>query len=273
MKRTYLNALLAVLCLFIFGTLQAQISDRVNSPTTFKTGTRPVMGNMGITFGTSYQEIDKILDSNTDYEALPIFSLKYYTTNDLVFTLGIKSSKEKVSLSGELTGDFLANGGIIERKIKSVESDIQLVPGIEKHFVQSNILDVYLGARVPLGLRRELLVNNTSENDGDFVEFKTSKNRIAYGIDFFSGLQAFIADLPFAIGMEFEISGFGYRGDKTKVSYADNTGANNVYYTTDNADILAIDGTIGGLAFDKLTASTFTIETDLRVTLSYYFRR
>ncbi|NJM14665.1 MAG: hypothetical protein HC896_04140 [Bacteroidales bacterium] len=57
------------------------MSDRVNSPTTFKTGTRPVFGNMGITIGTSYQDLSNIFDDNKDYETLPLVSFKYYLTS------------------------------------------------------------------------------------------------------------------------------------------------------------------------------------------------
>jgi len=236
----------------------SQLSDRVNSPSTYTIGTRPEVGNYAIQIGSSYRDIENILDQNKDFEALPIVTLKYYDTNKTVYTLGLKTNKDKTVLKGE----ELTSGDELE--YKGLNSEFLIVPGIEKHFGQANILDVFVGARVPLGLQREL-----EKIVGGGLSTTTSKNSLAYGLDAFVGFQAFIGDLPFAIGAEINYSLFGILGDKYKVKTEGGVGGDQTYYVTDvtNPVISQFD------QFEKLSARTVMVESDIRVNLVYFFRR
>jgi len=251
MKHKNLILAISVMAFFSCAPLFGQLSDRVNSPSTYIIGTRPVAGNMAVQIGTSYQDVADILDDNKDFETLPVVNLKYYSSDRNVFTIGLKADKAKASAKGELT----LNGG--SYKYVENESNFLIVPGFEKHFGPANILDVYIGGKVPFGLDRYSITEEIGTN-----LFSQTRNSLGYGLDFFVGLQAFIGDLPFAIGGEVVYSAFGKIGDKVKVESGGTT-----YYTSNVAPSVA------GRQFDSLSASTMEVQTDLRVFLCYYFRR
>ena len=251
MKHKNLVLAISVWAFFSFAPVFGQLSDRVNSPSTYIIGTRPVAGNMAVQIGTSYQDVADIFDDNKDFETLPIVNLKYYSSDKNVLTIGLKADKSKASAKGELT----LNGG--SYKFSENESHFLIVPGIEKHFGSANILDVYIGGKVPFGLDRYNVVEEIGTNI-----FSQTRNSLGYGFDFFVGLQAFIGDLPFAIGGEVEYSAFGIIGDKVKVE-----AGGTEYYTSNVAP------SVSGRQFDSLSASSFEIQTDLRVFVCYYFRR
>lgn len=107
--------LLPVIFLFFALNLDSysQLSDRVNSPSTFKVGTRPLMGDMGLYFGLAYNEIEYWFDHDIDYTGLPIISLKYYLTDNDVIRVGIQTSKTKEKTKGTvdpLVDRILTNG-------------------------------------------------------------------------------------------------------------------------------------------------------------------
>ncbi|MCK4662230.1 MAG: hypothetical protein KAT68_05155 [Bacteroidales bacterium] len=265
--RQFLMFLLIIPGLLLANVVKAQLSDRINSPTTFKVGTRPIAGNMAISIGTSYRDIEDFFDEDKDFEALPIVTFKYYNSDDLVITFGIKEKNEKVVRTGDI--DPIVDGGLLTLKeYKKVESEFMIVPGVEKHFLGSNILDVYIGACVPLGLVRDVLIDKENYTDGGKVESTAIKNSFAYGLDGFVGVQAFIADLPLALGLEFKISGMGYRGKKTKHEYsmtAVGTAVNQTYYTADDDP--------DNLLFKDLKSRTFETSSDIRFSLNYFFGR
>ena len=47
-------------------TANAQLSDRVNNPTTFKVGTRPVQGNLGVSVGVGRKDFEGWFDLGGD---------------------------------------------------------------------------------------------------------------------------------------------------------------------------------------------------------------
>jgi len=240
-------------------TLFSQLSDRVNSPSTYMLGTRPVAGNLSIQAGTSYQDVQDILDPNKDFETLPIVSIKYYSSNTNVFTVSLKTSKEKINITGVYDAvpadDF---------KYLSNESQFMLVPGFERHFGHNNILDVFVGARVPFGLDKNIL-----EQVSGPLSYKATKNNLAFGLDALIGIQAFIGDLPFAIGAEVNYSYLGRLGNQYKVETSGGVGGDRTYYYTDvdNPVINPLD------QFSELQVNEATIEGDFRLSLVYFFRR
>ena len=99
-----------------------------------------------------------ILDDDIDYQILPVVNFKYYNSDDFVITLGLKAKKAKIYGSGDVDPTLFPP--LISREYKDDVSDIMLVPGFEKHFLASNILDIYVGLRVPLGYRKDVLIDN-----------------------------------------------------------------------------------------------------------------
>lgn len=237
-------------------TAYSQLSDRVNSPSTYNLGTRPIAGNYALQIGSGYQDIMDILDSNKDYEILPIVAFKYYNSNEDVFTLAFKSKKEKLSMKGTFyapTDDF---------RYLNNQTQFMIVPGYEKHFGSGNILDFYIGARAPIGWEKDVAKQTVGA-----LSVESKRNKLAYGLDAIIGLQAFIGDLPFAIGAEINYSLLGRLGDRYKV-VTTGVGGRTFYYTdATNPVISTLD------EFSDLSVNSMTIEGDVRVSLVYFFRR
>lgn len=248
-----------LLILFLPLGVSAQLSDRVNAPSTYTIGTRPEAGNYAVQIGSSYQDIQDILDDNKDFEALPIVTIKYYNSSKTVYTISFKTNKDRLSMNG--TFDNVAKD---EFKYVSNLSHFMIVPGFEKHYGQGNILDIYGGMRVPLGLERD-----NSKYLVGAISNSSSRNSLAYGLDAFVGFQAFIGDLPFAIGAEIDYSLLGRFGDKYKVVTEGGVGGKQVYYYTSvtNPVIDSFDN------FEKLSVNSINIETDLRINLVYFFKQ
>jgi hypothetical protein len=255
----------------------AQLSDRVNNPSKFKTGTRPIAGNMGFYLGISSEDIKTWLakeDSTTQDSTeeviksiIPLVSLKYYINDDLVFRIGIKASKEKTVRDGKI--DPAVNGGNLTSKTDiRVTSETYFSPAIEKHFLNSNLLDAYVVGTLPIGYIKEKVVDSWHNDLGDFQESTMTKNSLAYGLEGHIGLQAFIADLPLALGLELGISGIGYRGEKYKNVVNSSIGG----VTTDQKYYTWKDDP-QNLKYSSLKSNSFDTNGSIRLTLSYYFSK
>ncbi len=256
-----------ILLLFLSVNTFGQLSDRVNNPSTLKVGTRPVQGNMGIYFGISYRDIkDWVETEEYEYTGIPLVSFKYYVTDTWVGRLGINSSKKSKVEEGEI--DPLVDGSfLVERRFNEVESKFIITPGFEYHFTNSNLLDVYAGALIPWGWTKEEYITDSRYTTGEYNYSTVTKRSYAYGYEFFIGLQAFIADLPLAIGFDMGVAGLGYFKDKYKhvnnVSVGGLT-TDQTFYTVDKD---------AGFKYRDLTSKNFELEGNIRVTLSYFFGR
>ncbi len=273
MKTIQLLSLAAIICCLTMQNSYSQLSDRINNPSTLKIGTRPVAGNLGISFGVSVNDLQNIVDDwqsdSIEYQTLPITTFKYYFMDDLVFTLGIKHKRKKLLIEGDMDPERPFN--ILDytyRKRKEVNTEFMLAPGVEKHFLPTNIFDVYVGARVPFGIVNDVLENDVEIDGGDYSYQLQKKNSLYYGLDILIGMQFFIADLPMALGFELEWSGAGYKSNKTKhidETKSGNTTTTNTYYTTDLETI--------GYEYTSLNARSFESNTDIRISFNYFFRK
>lgn len=267
----------------------AQLSDRVNSPSTFKIGTRPVAGNWGIVLAPGYQDFKDMVsridgnDTTAVVNVLPVIALRMYKSDNLVLRIGIRSKTKNLKLAGTVLAPTTGGNYITELKYQRRNAELYITPGFEYHFSKSNILDVYLGASIPIGYFKE---NQTDyRRESDLTGFYSSEERkrfgLAYGFEGFVGIQAFVADLPFSIGVELGSTALGKLGKKWKVdSYSVAGGvATTQSYSTVNLDPNdVIDATaVGALVqlehFSKLTAKSFYIDGMARITLSYYFNK
>lgn len=256
----------------------AQLSDRVNNPSKFKTGTRPIAGNMGFYLGISSEDvkswIEKEDSTSTDSteevikSIIPLVSLKYYIKDDLVFRVGIKASKEKTVRDGEIDPAVNGAGGLTSKTNINVTSETYFSPAIEKHFLNSNLLDAYVVGTVPIGYIKEKVVDSWHNDLGDFQESTMTKNSLAYGLEGHIGLQAFIADLPLALGLELGISGIGYRGEKYKNVVSSSIGG----VTTDQKYFTYKDDP-QNTKYSNLKSNSFDTNGSIRLTLSYYFSK
>lgn len=260
--------LIVLLFFAVSFTGYSQLSDRVNSPSTFKVGTRPLQGNFGLYFGLAYNELEYWFDHDLTYTGLPIISLKYYMTDNNVIRIGIQTSRTSEKAQG--TVDPLVNGsGITEKNSVDVNSKFLFSPGFEHHFTSSNILDVYVGALLPLGWRSEEYVDDESYTGGNYNKYTRSYLSFTYGYEAFVGVQAFVADLPLAVGLDFGVAGLGHLRTKYKHEVKSKVGAvttNQTFYSTD-------PNRFSGVGYKDLKASDSKFQGNIRITLTYYFKK
>ena len=264
-KIYYLITALIVSGIFTM-SLQAQLSDRVNSPSTLNDGTRPVSGNMGFFIGASVNDVQNWLNDLVGFEGLPLMNLKYYLSSDLVARASIEARKYKVIEQGDMDGTI--NLGQNRRVDNHIESELFITPGVEKHFASSNIGDAYVGAGLPLGVIRSKDKVENEYDGGDYDRTKTTRRTLVYGLDVFFGMQIFIADLPIAVGAEFGLSGLGHMGNKYKSEYEASAGGVSTSQT-----VYTVNDTGFGYQYSKLKSNDFDLSGNVTFTFSYFFKR
>jgi len=266
----------------------AQLSERENDATMVKLGARPQSGNMALTFGTSFGSTD---DNKAEASLFKgnfltqgdFLTFKYFNSDDLAIRFAIRLSKHSTKIKGEVadstaysqvSGVDLIYGGTFETKVNKREYVI--VPGVEKHFSSSNIVDVYVGADLYLGFGKEdssflreygVGAPGGSQN-GDFTNFKSKTSNTIVGIGGIVGFNVFIAHLPVSVGIEYGLNLKWTLGGKTKISQEDRVGGVKV-----DADYILDSDDDNSLQYDKLKKSRFDMDTnqDVRIVANIYF--
>lgn len=253
--------ILVVVCMCVSYTFGfAQLSTGENSASVIKTGNRPQAGDYGIFIGPSYSEIKDMCDQKIECRGFPLVNFKYYSTDNVEWRLGLQFYRTREKLKGDVIDDEFENAGNI--KNKSVESYNRITPGIAYHFSSRNLLDVYVGGTLPLGWDRDGNIHE-EKYDGEKMKNNVTRTSFVIGIGAFIGLQAFVADLPFSIGLEYGLSGLVHTGNKYKHEINTQEGTQ-TYYTKDK---------ISDTMYDKLHSKKGEFGSDVRLTLSYYFKR
>lgn len=210
MRKTLFFTLMFVL---LVPLASAQISTgEPHSSVIPRTGNRPQAGDWGLYLGGSVRQVMDLVDGiNTDglnVWALPIVNLKYYVSDEFELRLGFEFSasteKNHTSVMGEYSSEE-KNGSNFTR----------FLPGVAYHFSSNNLLDVYAGAQLPIGWEAYSTMNMIN---GDRT-IDSSSSTFVIGGGLFIGLQMFIADLPFAIGVETGFSGLLKSGGSTNTTY------------------------------------------------------
>ncbi len=245
---------LAVALFIAAGTTAfAQITTGEPTSKVIKTGNRPGYGDYGIYLGVS-SNLFKAFDDNVKMKALPLINFKFMTGSFNELRLGLEMYKTSQIIDGyAIIGD-----SSYENINQTTESNILLYPGWAYHFSSKNILDVYIGAELPLGYNGSTKYQVAEENISS-----VTKRAWVLGLGAFVGLQAFVADLPLAIGAEFGVSSLFDCG----VKYLHQTregDVDQVYYTSE----LDPDG----LHYDALKARKGQIGSQVRLTVTYYFK-
>lgn len=283
MKRIKLITLLALFVTISFYSF-GQLSERVNSNSSFKYGTRPVQGNFGFYIGANIQDVKdlgnrwKLRDSDTARikNLLPLVLLRYYISDNDVLRFGINSKRQNIRIAGDLFKPA-TQGDITELKVQRTSSLFFINPGIEHHFLKSNIADVYLGASIPVGYVTEKQTDYVKATV-DYSSSIMSRKALSYGFQGFMGIQAFIADLPMSIGLEIGVAALVENGKKWKVEYKQVVGgvpSSETYYAVnlDPEDRINPSTSLPVItsAYDRLSAKTSSIDGMARLTICYYF--
>lgn len=249
---------LLLVALMAVTTAFAQISTgEVNSSVIPRTGNRPQAGDFGMYIGASVTQIIDLVELNKDqnfknnaFWALPVMNLKYYFTDKWEGRLGFQFACKNENSA-------LKDDNLDYKHVRDINYT-RFLPGCAYHFNPINVLDVYIGAQLPIGFNidADKVINGK-------LSTKTTNNKFVIGGGVFLGLQFFIADLPFAIGFEGGYSGLASisGGKKTTV---DNDGTK---HTVVNID--------GKTATDPSKASHMeaTWGADAAITFTYYFRK
>ena len=266
------------------GSANAQLTTRENCATNECFSTRPVKGDMALTFGLALTS-DTVagLDIRNSLNPGDLLTFKMFHSNSVAYRIGLRLYKDSQKYKGESDSALQAVGGVItpisgtsyvnkrERKVSFREYDI--VPGIEKHYSPSNIFDVYAGADLYLGWRRNVDINDEEYKNGDQQKHKMTTSSVVIGLGGVVGFNVFISNLPISIGLEYGWNAKYTRGGKTKHEVDNKTGVvavSETYYTA-NTDI----NTGGDGAYNKLKQSEFGMDTNqnVRLTLNIYFSR
>jgi hypothetical protein len=255
-KSLFLALALAICTSF---AASAQITTGEPTAKVIRTGNRAKAGNFGLYIGATSTMFSNMIDSNVDIVPLPLLNLKYMTSDNFELRVGLEAYKLSENISGTVDTD----PGINEIKEKYGESTVMLYPGFAYHFSRLNILDVYIGAELPLGW--DTNINKRIETE---YTRNITKRSFVLGLGAFVGLQAYIADLPLALGVEYGISsrldtGLKYKTEETRDNQT------TITYTTDRNDLPNI---YSNEKYEKLQARKGEIGGQLRLTLSYYFK-
>lgn len=239
---------------FVSSVCFAQLSTRENTTSVFKTGSRPQAGSYGLFIGPSYSEIKDMSDNDQfNVRGIPLINLKYYATEKLEYRLGLQFSGKSWTKSGQ--SDDKTPVDVYYHESNSFN---RITVGGAYHFSPKNLLDVYTGAYIPLGWD-----SYGSENTVGKSGLKISKFSPVIGMGAYIGLQAFIADLPVSVGLEYGLSGLA-RGGKQYKNVLTSNGKEETYYTEDKNS---------NTGYSKLRFGESSFGTDLRITLSYYFNK
>ncbi|MDR1878358.1 MAG: hypothetical protein LBQ64_02205 [Bacteroidales bacterium] len=246
------------MCLSIQGF--AQISEGSVNAKIIRTGNRPEAGTFGVYVGPALSDILRMADRNTSWRGFPLVNLKYYTSPNLEFRLGLQFYSESSKTKGVLVNT--ANSDGTSYGTKSKESYNRIMPGIAYHFSSKNLVDVYLGVAIPLGY--DIDDRNSVSSDEIALVNKVKRTSFVIGGEAFIGLQCFVADLPLSLGLEYGISGLCEFGQKYKHEVANVGGTETqIFYTT--------DGNAMGTNYSDLKSQKGEAGSDIRLTISYYF--
>jgi hypothetical protein len=130
------------------------------------------------------------------------------------------------------------------------------------------LLDTYAGLGIIVGSERnEILTTDKTTITGDYVAKHMTKKTFVTGFNINFGLQAFVADLPISFGVEASIRGLKHSNLQYENDFSSSVGGvvtNQSYQSVDKDSILK---------YQSLKYTSFDLGADLRVLLSYYFRR
>lgn len=255
--------LLALFLLMGTSVSFAQITTGKPTSKEIRTGNRAQAGDFGLYMGVTSNMFKDMFDGDVQLQALPLINFKYMVSDRFETRLGLELYKASERLKGDVLSE-VDEGETYFQSNKYGRSQAMFYPGIAYHFSKRNLLDVYVGAELPIGWN-----SNRSLMEADDVSQKITKNSFVIGLGAFIGLQAYIADLPLAIGVEYGLSSRFDAKLKYKCEMSED-GQTQTYYVPDLSAFknLATDAE----RFDKLKAKKGEIGSQFRLTLTYYFK-
>ena len=269
MKKVFITL---ALCMAFVGIAQAQLSEGETYSSTIVTGNRPQAGDWGLFIGPSLSEFKDIINRDIQFSGFPLINIKYYASDNLEIRAGLQYAGRTTKAQGNFNEQYYVQENETTMSIpltnKFFDRTFRITPGIAYHFSPKNILDVYVGAAIPIGIDAQKSIYETKnymDVDGKLVsvDYKnnSSYNSFVIGLNAFIGLQAFVADLPLSLGFEYGLSGLLRTNDQVYHEVTDYAGNLQQYYTNSNQYH----------EFTKLDCSSRYMSNDIRFTITYYF--
>jgi len=240
----------------------AQLSTGSTTSEVFRTGNRAQMGDFGLYLGMQTSIFKDLFDGSVDLlGTLPLLNLKYMMDDKIELRVGLDLYRSSKSLNG--TWEDGGNDYGAKSKIATARNFIY--PGVAYHFSSDNLLDVYIGAELPIGWNRDKTVSEASFGSDKAYSIKT-KTSFHAGIGAFVGLQAYIANLPIAVGVEYGVAfmsdwNLKYKNE-TKLPGQKAT----ISYTPDHETFPGVN-----TYFDSLNARQSILGSQIRLTITYFF--
>lgn len=184
--------------------VNAQISTGEQTAQKVRTGNRAEKGDFGLYLGATTNMFEGIGDENTKVNALPLLNFKYMTSDKVEARLGFEWwSKTETGKNKNEEADITTGGS-------SRVTNIMFYPGIAYHFNRSNILDVYVGGELPIGggadSNKAIYKGNVQIPQEQLDDMTHTSTRFEIGLGAFIGLQAYICNLPLAVGLEYGVN-------------------------------------------------------------------
>ncbi len=255
----------------------AQMTTGKPSAKVIRTGNRPEAGDFGIYLGMTSEMFNGIIDKELQMQALPLINFKYMVSDQFEARIGLELYKTSSTLKGNYTQDIEEQSFSLPASTRNSNSNAMFYPGVAWHFSTKNILDIYVGAELPIGWDSSTSLDESGTVEmlgetGDYISIisshSTTKRSFVIGLGAFVGIQAFIADLPLAIGAEFGISSKFDTGVKYKHVEEVTGNDTQTYYSSAIEDLPGYTNT----QYDSLKARTGEIGGQFRFTLTYYFK-
>ena len=127
-----------------------------------------------------------------------------------------------------------------------------------------------MGGAIPFGVDAQQSIFESERYllEGDRLIKVDNINNATYnsfvaGLNCFIGLQAFVADLPLAIGLEYGLTGMMRTGDKVYHVQTDYEGNVQKFYTA--------SGDYYDTQYNKLDCKSKYMGSDVRLTVTYFF--
>lgn len=185
----------------------AQISTGESTAQTIRTGNRAEKGDFGLYLGATSTMFKSIGEKGTSIEAMPLLNFKYMANDKYELRLGFEwysttNTQDIADRYDEESGDVISYGNTSSVR----NTSIMFYPGFAYHFNRSNILDVYVGAELPIGGGADKNKVTYNDPDWDDDDPEATQTRFEIGVGAFIGLQAYICNLPLAIGLEYGVN-------------------------------------------------------------------
>lgn len=221
----------------------AQITTGESTAKVVKVGNRAQKGDFGLLFGGTLNFMNLGADDfehfETKFNYMPLVNFKYMATDRLEVRLGLEFNKKKNFSKYEMDN--------VDDFTRTATANSRILPGLAYHFCPSNVLDVYGGAALPIGWAR------TASKSEDY---KQVSRCFRMGGELFVGAQAYIGNLPLALGVEYGVATMAKCGDgKTKI-------------VADGETSYKFDG----MTADKIKVRNTSIDNQVKLTLTYYFK-